>query len=178
MLISLTGSQSSGKSTLLGRMAIEWPQWEYIPEVTRRIKRVFDLPINEQGSEVVQMLIMGDHLINAFSKPKFENTVLDRCSLDGLVYTHWLCDNMGLPMGVYNYAYLAYEKTIEKYDYIFYTDPADVLLVDDGERSINVEFRDQIIELFDKYKSNLSNVITVSGTIEERLQKIKEILKK
>ena len=43
---------------------------------------------------------------------------------------------------------------IHDLDVIFYTDPKDVKLVDDGERSTNTSFRDEIIELFEMIVSN------------------------
>ena len=60
---------------------------------------------------------------------------------------------------------------------IFYTSPEDVNLIDDGERSANSDFRDDIIKLFESYilESNI-NIVRLSGTVEERLQTIKKTL--
>ena len=72
-----------------------------------------------------------------------------------------------------------FNELIDKVDVIFYTDPKDVLLVDDGERSIDVNFRNRIIEIFEwvikEYK--VKNVVKLSGTVEERMNKIKQTLK-
>jgi hypothetical protein len=62
---------------------------------------------------------------------------------------------------------------------IFYTSPDDVKLIDDGERSANAEFRDDIIKLFENYiKEYNLKVVRLSGTVEERLQTIKDTLSK
>jgi len=175
MLISFSGAQSTGKSTLLSEFQKKVPEWDYIPEVTRLVKREYDLPINEDGSDLTQIMIMGEHLRNAYVK-RDKTVVLDRCSLDGLVYTHWLCDKKNVSMNAYLYARYVFEKTINKYDLIIYTSPEDVPVVDDGERSINIEFRNEIIETFEKFMK-LSEIpkhkiIRVKGTVEQRMEQI------
>lgn len=178
MLISFTGAQSTGKTTLLNHLSERNPDIIFVPEVTRLIKREYNLPINEAGNVMTQMMIMAQHVKNAYSVEHTNaNVILDRCSVDGLVYTHWLCDQ-GLDMSAYNFARIVYENTVSKYDVIFYTSPEDVVLTDDGERSINNKFREDIIDLFAKHFRNpQSNLVVLRGTVEERLQIIKNTLK-
>ena len=173
MIISFSGAQSTGKSTLLKVWQEIMPEWEFIPEVTRLVKRKYDLPINEDGTDLTQIMIMSEHLRNAFTK-RGRHVILDRCSLDGLVYTHWLCDNKKVPMSTYSHARYVFDSTIEKYDLIIYTSPEDVPVVDDGERSINVKFREEIIELFEQYLSNIptQKLLRVRGSVEQRTKQI------
>lgn len=173
MLISFSGAQSTGKSTLLKICQEINPTWDYIPEVTRLVKREYDLPINEDGNDLTQTMIMSEHLRNAFVK-RDNHAILDRCSLDGLVYTHWLCENRKVSMGTYSHARYVFENTIEKYNLIIYTSPEDVPVVDDGERSINVKFREEIITLFEQYLTIIprQNLLRVRGSVEERIQQI------
>ena len=72
-----------------------------------------------------------------------------------------------------------HELTVSKYDVIFVTSHEGVLLDDDGERSIDVDFRNGIIKLFDEHFSTheYSNVVVLKGSVKERLQTIKETLK-
>lgn len=179
MIISFSGAQSTGKSTLLKVWQEAKPEWDYIPEVTRLVKREYDLPINEDGTDLTQMMIMGEHLRNAYTK-RDRHVVLDRCSLDGLVYTHWLCDNKKVSMGTYSHARYVFDSTIEKYDLIIYTSPEDVPVVDDGERSINVKFREEIIELFEQYLSNIptQKLIVARGSVEARVNQIRDTFNK
>ena len=70
-----------------------------------------------------------------------------------------------------------------KYDVIFYTSHEDVELVDDGERSVDKVFREDIIGLFDMYlQFNIiekgPRVVHLEGTVEERLKTIKSTLDK
>jgi nicotinamide riboside kinase len=179
MLISFSGAQSTGKTTLLNHLQSLNAHIKFVPEVTRLIKRDYNLPINEDGSDLTQMMIISEHLRNAYKTDvATSDYILDRCSLDGLIYTYWLCNKRKVSMSVYSMAYSVFEKTIHKYDTIFYTSPDDVKLTDDGERSINSNFRDEIIDQFDQYINTLSNVIVLRGTVQERLQIIKDTLSK
>ena len=58
------------------------------------VRRKYNLPINEKGTDLTQLLIANEHLVN-FLLPEHQNknTILDRCIVDGLIYTKWLCDN-------------------------------------------------------------------------------------
>jgi len=171
MLISFSGAQSTGKSTLLKLCQDLIPEWNYVPEITRLVKREYDLPINEGGNNLTQTMIAGEHLRNAYTKRDVP-TILDRCSLDGLVYTHWLCDHGNVTMAAYSHARWVFDNTINKYDLIVYTQPEDIPgAIDDGERSVNVEFRNQIIELFEKYMVSIPEVqiLRVAGPVTSRM---------
>lgn len=174
MIVSFTGAQSTGKTTLLNYLVERNPDVTFVEEVTRRVKRLYDVPINEDGGDVTQFLIMADHLQNLFSKDKSDLTVFDRCAVDGVVYTRWLQLQGMVSAEVYTACCKMYDTVIDKYDVIFYTDPADVELVDDGERSVNVGFRNDIIKLFNDRISDLDNVVVLSGSVEERLETVKK----
>tara|TARA_R110000764_G_scaffold142528_2_gene230543 strand:- start:1588 stop:2163 length:576 start_codon:yes stop_codon:yes gene_type:complete len=183
MIVSFTGAQSTGKTTLLNKIMDQNPYLDSIDEVTRRIKREYDLPINEEGGDITQSMIMSDHIANVYRKVKGD-VLLDRCAMDGIVYTHWLYNKGKVSKEVLNWSRKIYNQLIDTYDVIFYTSPDDVLLVDDGERSINVDFRNEILDLFDDYifelviESRADNIYTVRGTVDERLNYIKKVLDK
>ena len=183
MIISFTGAQSTGKTTLLNNIRSLNPFYiEYVAEVTRRIKREFNLPINESGGDLTQTMIMSDHIANVYQKYNCDNVILDRCALDGIVYTQWLYNKGKVSKEVLQWAKKIYNTLIGEYDVIFVTSPADVPLVDDGERSVDKEFREEIIDIFDMYIDDMKiysegeNVFAVEGTVEERMKYIKNIL--
>lgn len=178
MIVSFTGAQSTGKTTLLKRLKDSNPNVSFVDEVTRRIKRDFDLPINEDGGDLTQYMIMADHIGNLYRKNQSELTILDRCALDGVVYTGWLQQQAMVSPSTYTNACLIYSQIIDKYDVIFYTDPTDVKLVDDGERSIDEGFRNDIISLFNDRIKQLDNVVVLQGSVNDRLNKIKKTFEK
>lgn len=180
-IISFSGAQSSGKTTLLNicqRQSCEvlspFNGFEFVPEVTRLIKNKYNLPINESGTDITQLCIINQHIDNYLTYQD-KNVIMDRCILDGLVYTEYLVENNQVDSRVLDFARYIYDMLISKIDVIFYTDPA-IPLIDDGERSIDVDFRNSIIDKFNFYIKSLNNVIKLSGSVEDRLDKIKRTL--
>ena len=188
MIFSFTGAQCTGKTTLLKHLYKENGDYPFvfIPEVTRLIRREYNMPINESGDDLTQMLIMTEHVRNIFRDRadyivRGVHQILDRCALDGIVYSHYLLDKGKINRATYDACDLIYKKLINKYDVIFYTSHEDVELVDDGERSVDKIFREDIIGLFDMYMQyNIiedgPRIVLLEGTVEERLQTIKETL--
>lgn len=178
MIVSFTGAQSTGKTTLLNILKEKNKDIKFVDEVTRRIKRDYNLPINEDGNNLTQFMIMADHISNMYRKYDGELVILDRCVVDGLVYTQWLFANRKVNSAMNDIAIDIYNSLYDKYDIIFYTDPADVGLVDDGERSADKKFRDDIINSFEHRIKELNNVVVLSGTVEERLDTVKKTFEK
>lgn len=179
MLVSLTGAQSTGKSTLLEACCKHdhFRNYHCVREVTRKVKRERLVDINEAGSNVTQLFILNEHLNNHFLS---NDTILDRCIIDGMVYTEYLESTGQVDYWVTIYATHLFKELVSKLDYVFYTDPVDVKLIDDGERSMNIEFRNDIIKRFDKWldvASNYTNVVTVSGTVQNRLETVLKTVK-
>ena len=186
MIFSFTGAQSTGKTTLLNRLHEkngEYP-FEFVPEVTRLIMHNYEMPINEDGDDLTQLLIMTEHVRNVFNHRadriiRGTHMIFDRCALDGIVYSVWLLNNRKISRACYDACDLIYKSLQDKYDVIFYTSPDDVKLVDDGERSVNVRFRNDILELFDLYMHRYNGkLVVLKGSVEVRLETIKSTLAK
>ena len=179
MLISFTGAQSSGKTTLLTHWKDCVDNWKVVPEVTRKLKRQ-GFEINDEGSKYTdtQIAILVDHLNNIFSYTNTDiNTILDRCLVDGFIYTRYF--RMEGKVDEFTDRIFSYmlNRYISKYDCIFYTSPYDVSLINDGERSMSESFRNKIIKLYeelilDKYP----NVFVLEGSVESRYNKMVEII--
>jgi len=190
MIFSFTGAQCTGKTTLLKHLYKENGDYPFVfvPEVTRLIRREYNMPINESGDDLTQMLIMTEHVRNIFRDRadhivRGVHQILDRCALDGIVYSHYLLDKGKINRATYDACDLIYKKLINKYDVIFYTSHKDVELVDDGERSVDKIFREDIIGLFDMYMQyNIiedgPRIVHLEGTVKERLKTIKSTLDK
>jgi thymidylate kinase len=178
MIISFSGVQSSGKTTLLKSCKeIYSDRFEFVDEVTRLVKREFNVPINEQGTGLTQCLITNKHIENVL-RQRDKDVILDRCILDGLCYTGYLHLEGSVPKWVFDYTQNVFKRLISQYNIIFYTDPYDVALVDDGERSTDIDFRNKMIETFEQviisYGDLLENkLVRLKGTVEERMEAIK-----
>ena len=66
MIISFTGAQSTGKSTLFKecKMNKRFKKFNYEPEITRYVKKKYNLTINEDGDDITQLAILNRHLYN------------------------------------------------------------------------------------------------------------------
>ena len=90
------------------------------------------------------------------------------------MYTQYLHLNNKVSADVLDAATHLYNKLVDKIDIIFYTEP-DIPLVDDGERSVNVEFRNEIIGIFEKILCSAetsTKVVRLKGSVENRMKVI------
>lgn len=174
MLVSFTGSQSSGKTTLL-KKAMRDPdfrKWNFVPEVTRVVKRR-GFNINELGNNETQLFILSEHLNNHHIK---SDTILDRCIVDGWVYTMYLEETGKVDKWVAEYSRRLYLLLKDKLDIIFYTDH-NIPLEDDGERSTDKSFRDSIVNKFQNTINSLTirdKVVRLEGDVQTRYNIFKE----
>ena len=177
MIVSFTGAQSTGKTTLLNSMR-NWKNlkdYVFVDEITRNVSKL-GMSINEKGDDATQTAIMNAHIENL---KKGDNLILDRCSLDGVVYTHYLYLHGKISKDTFDYARQIFFETCLKYDKIFYLKP-EFDIVDDGVRSSSVQFRDEIADIFERYIAEYNlrkyNIVEISGSVEERLETIKKVM--
>ena len=174
MKVGITGAQSVGKTTLLNALRSEKLFKGYVicDEVTRRVK-IYGLPINEDGTDITQRLIMNEHIVNVFMNV---NMLTDRTALDGLVYSLYLYKNNKITANTLKYVKDVFYKVWQSYNCVFYIEP-EFEIVDDGVRSNNKQFRDEIAELFEtvieKEKLNLHRV---KGSVRDRVNTIIDFL--
>ena len=179
MKISFTGTGCSGKSTLLKKCKEYYGnRFEYVTEVTRPIARK-GLPINEDGNDDTQRAIIDAHIENN----KLDNVIMDRCIVDGYVYTAWLFEKQKVSTAVYEYAWDTFHDIIDDLDIIFYCCPLE--MEDDGERSVNENFQKDIANnmtllLYQEpwYQPYKGKLVTLEGDIEKRFNDIKIAIEK
>ena len=171
MRAAITGAQSTGKSTLLNALKKEYPNIKFVEEITRDLKAQ-GYKINEEGDDDTQVQIMNLHKKYSNSD---EDVIYDRCALDGIVYTHYLYNQGNISEDVFQKSLDIFHEIINSYDKICYLKP-EFDIVDDGERSTNKTFRDEIVDLFEQYIRFYNiNVIVLTGSVEERVQQFKEV---
>lgn len=174
MLITFSGPQCSGKSTLLSKMEeVYGNRFVYVKEAVRKIVREKGLKVNQDGDDLVQLLITSAHLESAL----LPNAVLDRCILDSSVYAHYLYRRGKISKWVYHYSIDMMNFLSPKYDIMFYTSP-NIPLVEDGFRSVDKEFRDEISRFFVEFinTSFKDKIVVLKGTVEERMEIVKATL--
>lgn len=170
--IAISGAHSQGKTTIVNalRNLPEFKDYKIITGITRDLEQL-GVPINEKGTDVTQQFIMAKHYQYAQLQ---HNCILDRCVLDGLAYT--TCFRSKIPSWMWNYFITLFSNLIKRYDYIFYVEP-ELPLVSDGVRTVDLNFFNQVVNQFNKLITEFElPVIRLSGSIENRIQKIQTII--
>ena len=175
-LYTFTGPPCIGKTSIMNELKnVLQGNWFYIDEVTRHMKRKYDIGINEDGSEISELLLINRHISNAMypvskRKEAYDGIILNRCILDTYVFTEWGHDAGKIPDWILDYASRSLSLFIGKYDLIFYPDPYEVDLKGDGVRSDSNSFRKEITQIFesviDRYEIP---VVKLSGSNNERV---------
>ena len=177
MRIALTGTHSTGKTTLINRLAMResFENYQVSYSNTRRLKQE-GLPINskeDKNYDITQELVLTFHMKDLL-RP---NILMDRCLVDGLAYTQFL-NSKGKVSNLTLELFGQMTSTlVNNYDFIFYC-PIRGELEKDGIREEDESFRlavDLIIR--NHLVPNLSNIYTLpSDNQEENIKFILETI--
>lgn len=184
MRIAFTGVQCTGKTTLINALKADslFEGFTVIKESIRSLKDK-GYHINEDGNDDTQIAVMNAHIMNLIPN----ETLIDRCAIDGLCYGQYSFNHNKISIDTLNFCRVVWELTRDYYDFIFYLRP-EFDMVEDGTRSTNKEFRDEVLNIFDKYIAesynrnvdyygkNNNNIYMISGTVEQRVQQVKQAL--
>lgn len=172
MKIAISGGASQGKSTLVNLLSKDkdFANFSFHTNLTRSLQNT-GIPINELGTGVTQLYVMAKHY-------EFLNTkgsvLYDRCALDGLAYSMYFFNVIEQPLK--DVIKKLFETMIFRYNRIFYIEP-ELSLVVDGQRSVNREFFEAVNKNFEAVIRDYEiNVIRIKGSIEERIELIKNNL--
>ena len=188
MRIAFSGVQCTGKTTLINAMAEMkmFKNFQVIKESVRSLKAK-GYQINEDGNDDTQLAVMNAHIMNLIP----DNTIIDRCSLDGLCYGEYSYNHGKVTEDTLNFCRKVWELTQDEYDIIFYLRP-EFDMVEDGTRSVNSEFRDETLNIFEKHilskisedamlsndmDMDFHNIFLLTGSVKDRLKQIKQIYK-
>lgn len=174
MKIAISGVQCTGKSTVLKELQKmpELSEYEFVFEGIRNLKNQGKIKINEDGNDYTQMVIANFHKDNLLK----ENVVLDRCILDCYAYSLYSYQKGMISKDTLDKVTKIYNETVNQYDVILYLRP-EFEMIEDGVRSLNKEFRDEVLKNFESLIKDLKNVVVLSGTVENRVNQFKAVLK-
>jgi nicotinamide riboside kinase len=174
MKIGFCGTMSVGKTTLVNALK-ELPEFKDYTFATERSKYLRDLgiPLNTDSTIKGQMVFLAERA----SELMCENIITDRTVIDVMAFTRAA---KSIPYFVYDQFEELALNLIKEYHYVFYVSPEGVGIEDNGVRTINPEYRieiDQNIKrLLNKYPHKFKKVHHISGTNEERIQQIKQVI--
>lgn len=185
MRISISGTSCVGKSTFIADFCQRWPM--YIPcKYTYR-----ELLTNHSmhTSKDVQWMILNNMIDELQKHDKNSYVIYDRCPLDNLVYTLWASTHTGSDVDdefVEKCIPLVREsmRHIDMMLFVPLTQASPVAVVDNGTRETDVQFIEEIDNLFkaviDQYRYNLDvtkffpsddcpGIIEIFGKPQERI---------
>jgi thymidylate kinase len=176
MRYALTGSHGVGKTSIINGLE-DFLIDKGIACLTnsskaRNVKKIgFD--INDNASDASELLIASNHISNFSS----DNWFADRCIIDTYAYAYYnLNEKKSITKETFDAIDYMAKTFIGLYSTIFYI-PIEFKMVEDGIRKNDEEYRkkiDTIIKL--NIMHHNSNVITLTGSIDERIEQVKAIL--
>lgn len=177
MKIGFCGTISVGKTTLVNALK-ELPEFADYHFATERSKYLRDLgiPLNTDSTLKGQLIFLAERA----SELLHENMITDRTVIDVMAFSHL---STTIPFFISADLNKAVSELIEDYDYIFYVSPEGVELEDNGVRVVDSEYRMEldktIKKLLEQHKFKFNAIegySELSGTTEERIQKIKQVM--
>ena len=174
MKIGFCGTVSVGKTTLVNALK-ELPEFADYNFATERSKYLRDLgiPLNTDSTLKGQFIFLAERASELFQ----ENIITDRTIVDVMAFTR-LAKSIPYFMG--DEFIKAASYMISEYDYIFYVSPEGVEIEDNGVRTIDAKYRKEVDKeiqrLLTIYKTKIPRYHELSGTTEERIQKIKQVM--
>ena len=175
MKIGLCGTVSVGKTTLVHALKehIEFKEYEFATERSKYL-RDLGIPLNTDSTIKGQMIFMAERASELLK----ENIITDRTIIDVMAFTQ---KAKSIPYYVIDqYEELA-ANLIPEYDYIFYISPEGVEIEDNLVRETDAKYRMEIDQQIQYYINKYSYkskrpIITITGSTEERIKKIKQII--
>ena len=173
MKIVFTGSQGTGKTTLVNILKSEYPNYKIATNSTRDM-HARGVKINKEGDAESQRILMDWHLRNLEN----DDFIADRCILDILCYTRYLASIGRIPVDFLDEQENTVAFDVDLYDKVFYIEP-EFKVYADGIRSDDDKYQDDVAENFRYYiKMFEIPVIKLTGTVEERIEQIHRELAK
>jgi GTPase SAR1 family protein len=174
MKIGLTGTMSVGKTTLVNALQ-KLPQFKKYKFATERSKYLRDLgiPLNTDSTLKGQTVFLAERCAELMH----DNLITDRTIIDVMAFTANAQSINVLDKDKYEqYA----SSFLGEYDYIFYISSEGLPIEDNGVRETNSTYRHlidvSIQNLLQSYSYKLKSAHTISGSTEERIQQILNVV--
>ncbi len=174
MKIGLCGTMSVGKTTLVNALK-DIPEFKDYVTRTERSKELMamGIPLNTDSTVKGQSVFLAERA----SELMEENIITDRTIIDVMAFAK--CSNSMYFFEAEDFCQFA-SYMLEEYDYIFYVSPEGVEIEDNGIRETDADYRKMIDEeiqlLLTRYRHRVKNLIEISGSTEERIKLIKEVI--
>ena len=174
MKIGFCGTMSVGKTTLVQALqnSGKFPDYEFITERSKYLNEL-GIPLNTDSTLKGQVIFLAERCAELIC----ENIITDRTIIDVIAFTS-LSPSISY---IDKTAFIALaDSVVKEYDYIFYISPEGIPIEDNGVRTIDPEYRDEIDKhiksLIEVHNFPLGKINTISGTTEERMSQVINII--
>lgn len=153
MRISISGTQNTGKSTLVKDFLKEWPMYELSSFDYRSLIETRDSH-SKNTSEEVQWKILNGMIDDLQNMSEHDYVIFDRCPLDNLVYSMWKNskDTNAVSDKFVSKSIQLVREALKLLDVIFFIPltkhAPDIPIEDDGKREIDPVYREEIDNIF------------------------------
>ena len=172
MKIGFCGTMSVGKTTLVNALK-ELPEFKDYHFRTERSKHLMNLgiPLNTDSTLKGQLVFASERAAELMQ----ENIITDRTIIDVMAF----CElSKSMSKAEKDHINGVLWHLIREYDIIFDITDISIPIEDNGVRETDKEYRlsihQKISSILGMYRYMPSKVVTISGTIEERVGQIKE----
>ena len=171
MRIGFCGTMSVGKTTLVNALQ-EVPEFKNYTFRTERSKYLSGLgiPLNTDSTYKGQIVFSAERAAELMQ----ENIITDRTIIDVIAFSNLSTSMKDHEKFKINSLLI---PLIDEYDLLFYVSPEGVEIEDNGVRETDAKYR---ISIDEEIKSTIrmhkSNVPTIKGTVEERIEQVKNII--
>ena len=186
MKIAVIGTQNTGKTTYINDFLKKWSMYKTPDKTYRELIKNKNLPHSKEGTEESQTEILNCIVDQAIEFSKDENIILDRCVLDVLAYSTWLCLNGKVSDKFLDQQRIIVRETLKLYDILFFiplTKAAKIEIEDNGTREVDPIYREEIDNIFKVFqesyhrgdgrvfpKDDTPAIIEIFGNPQERIK--------
>ena len=172
MKIGLCGTMSVGKTTLVNALKQESEFKDYLFR-TERSKHLnsMGIPLNTDSTLKGQLVFASERAAELMQ----ENIITDRTIIDVMAF----CElSKSMSKAEKDHINGVLWHLIKEYDIIFHIDDLSIPIEDNGisetDKNYRLAIHEKISSILGMYRYMPGKVITISGTTEERINKIKE----
>lgn len=186
MKIAISGTQCIGKSTFIQDFIKQWPMYKVAGSDCTSIINEKKVKHSQESTEITQDIFLNHLVDQALSCSKTDHVLFDRCVLDNLAYTTWLCLKEKISPTYLNKIVPIVRETLKLYDIIFLmpiTKVAPVSVTNNNIRDIDPVFREEIDNIFKAFCESYHKhdkkifdpadspaIIEIFGNPEERIK--------